>query len=582
MAKISVEQIKRQSRGLRGAIAETLASRASHFEEAELQLLKFHGTYQQDDRDKRSELRKQKLDKAWSFMTRTKMPGGRITARQYLAHDNFADRLANGTLRLTTRQGIQFHGVLKGDLKALIAGIDEVGLTTYGACGDVVRNTMAPVAAIADAVHEDAQALATEISDAFLPRSCAYSEIWLDGEKLDPPGGANDEEQVEDPIYGRVYLPRKFKIGIAIPPSNDIDIYSQDLGLVPHVVEGALEGYTILIGGGFGMSHGKSETRPHLAKPIAYVIRRDVVGVIKTIVKIQREYGNRKNRKQARMKYLVASAGIPWFRNAIVQRNEATLHPPREFHFESVADPLGWHEQGDGKHFLGVYVPQGRIRDHESGPRAQSAFREIATTLDCPIRITANTNILFHDIENEEKAQVDAILAKHGVAPAESLTEIRKTAIACVSLPTCGLGLAESERVFDDVLDKIDDVLRDLSLESEPILIRMTGCPNGCARPYNADIAFVGRAPKKYAMYVGGSIRGDRLAGLEEKVVTEEEIPGRVRKLLEDFAANRVEGELFSDYLGRVRELAAEPGSEQFHLELTDRAGATESIASGI
>ncbi len=571
MAKVSVEEIKRDSRGLRGLIEETLQSNASHFEEAELQLLKFHGTYQQDDRDRRAELRKQKLDKDWSFMTRTKMPGGLITAKQYLAHDDFADRLANGTLRLTTRQGIQFHGILKGGLKEIIASIREIGLTTWGACGDVVRNTMGPAAPLADAAHKDAQLLAQEISDAFLPRSQAYAQIWLDGEKIDLEGSGDGPEEVDEPIYGKVYLPRKFKMAIAVPPRNDADIYSQDIGLVPHLEDDRVAGYTLLIGGGFGMTHGMVNTRPVLAKPFAYVARDEVVAVIETIVKIQREYGNRKNRKQARMKYLVESAGIDWFLNAVRNRVSCTLEAPKEVNFDTVADPLGWHEQGDGKLFLGVHVPQGRIRDVENGPRFKEAFHRIASEHDLPIRITGNTNVVFCDIDPALRESLDALLKEHRIPRDEDLTEMRKIAHACVALPTCGLALSESERVFDDVLDQIDRSLKELGLEREPILVRMTGCPNGCARPYNADIAFVGRSPGKYAMYVGGSIRGDRLAGLEMKTVTFDDIPGVVHTLLEDFATHKTKGESFTDYVARARDIGPRPTPEQFHVELSER-----------
>ncbi len=572
MSKVSVEQIKRESRGLRGRIVETMRSKASHFEESEIQLIKFHGSYQQDDRDKRAELRKQKLDKAWSFMTRTKMPGGLITAEQYLAHDDFADRLANGTLRLTTRQGIQFHGILMGGLKEVIASINKIGLTTWGACGDVVRNTMGPSAPIADAAHRDSQLLAREISDAFLARSSAYSDIWLDGEKVDLTGDpATNDEEVEEPIYGKVYLPRKFKIGIAVAPRNDVDIYSQDIGLVPHLEGDRVAGYTLVIGGGFGMTHGMVDTRPCLAKPFAYVACNEVVTVTEAIVKTQREYGNREDRKQARMKYLVEAKGIEWFRKEVRDRVACTLHPPKELHFDTVGDPLGWHEQGDGKLFCGVHVPQGRIRDVESGPYFKEAFRRIAGELGFPIRITANTNILFCDIKPEQKLALEKILDAHHIPRDDSFTEMRKMAHACVSLPTCGLGLAESERAFDKVLDRIDNSLRELGLEREPILVRMTGCPNGCARPYNADIAFVGRAPEKYAMYVGGSVRGDRLAGLEQKVITFDEIPAAVHALLEDFAKNRTEGEIFADYMARARSLGPRPDPEQFHVELAER-----------
>jgi sulfite reductase (ferredoxin) len=569
MAKISVEQIKEESHALRGKIVETVESGATHFEEAEYQLLKFHGTYQQDDRDLRKALRKEKKDKAWSFMVRSKMPGGRLTAQQYIAHDNLANSIGCGNLRLTTRQGIQLHGILIGDLKKVMATVTDCGLTTWGACGDVVRNTMGPASPIKDTAHLDAQKLAEELSETFLADSTAYTEIWLDGEKLDVSAGDKDKDE---PIYGKVYLPRKFKMAIAIPPHNDVDLYSQDISFVPCLENDTVLGYTLYIGGGFGMTHGMTNTRPVLAKPFAYVDRENAVAVAEAIVKVQREHGNREDRKQSRMKYLVESKGLDWFAEQVKTHTDATLHPPKENIFDSVADQLGWHEQGDGKLFCGIYVAQGRIQDLEDGgARYKTAFRKLTEDLGCAMSVTPNTNIVLMDIDPAQREAIDAILAEHNVSHTNDFTEARKTAHACVALPTCGLSLSESERVFNGVLDGIDAILRELGLEKEPILIRMTGCPNGCARPYNADIGFVGRAPGKYALYIGGSIRGDRLAGLEEKVVTLEDIPNTVRPLLEDFAAHRNEGENFTDFIGRTREIGPQPDPEQFHVELQER-----------
>ncbi len=574
MAKVSVEDIKLASNGLRGHIADGLTDPAlTHYEEADNVLMKFHGTYQQDDRDKRGELTKAKLEKAWSFMVRTRMPGGRMTAEQYLIHDRLGDILANGTIRLTTRQGVQFHGVLKGGLKDVIKGINECGLTTMGACGDVVRNIMGPAAPHKDAVHEDAQKLAEEISAQFLWRSSAYCDIWLDGEKLDLLEKATDGPDVVDDLYGKVYLPRKFKMGVAIAPSNDVDMYSQDVGFVPHTENGVVQGYTLYIGGGFGMSHGQLSTRPFLAQPFGYVERANVPAVTEAIVKTQRDHGNREERKNARMKYLVEKEGIPWFVEQVQSRlPSVTIAPPKPVHFDTVADVLGWHEQGDGKLYCALYVSMGRIDDKEGQPAYRSAFREIVETLRCPVIITPNTNIIFADLAPADRSKVDAILAKHHVPHADGMTAAHQVAHACVALPTCGLSLAESERVFGDLMDRIDVVLRELGMEQEPILFRMTGCPNGCARPYNADIGFVGRGPGKYAMFVGGSIVGDRLAGLETKTIAFDDIPARVRELLVEFKANRQPGERFTNYWGRFRGLGPAPTPEQFHIEFAERA----------
>lgn len=573
MSKASVEDIKLASNGLRGNIQSGLQNPSlTHYEEAENVLLKFHGTYQQDDRDLRAQLVKEKKDKAWSFMVRSKMPGGRLTAQQWLIHDKLADN-TNGTLRLTTRQGIQFHGVLKGNLKEVIAQINHSGLTTMGACGDVVRNTMGPAMPIKNSVHDDCQKLAEEISRRFLWRSSSYADIWLDGEKVDLLGNCDQPQGAEDPIYGKVYLPRKFKMAIAVPPHNDVDIFSQDVGFVPHVVKGEVEGYSIFVGGGFGMSHGQLSTRPFLARPLGYVKRASVVDVTEAIVTTQRDHGNREERKLARMKYLVESKGTEWFRAEVQRRVPGVeIAPVKDITFVSVEDQLGWHEQGDGNLYCGVHVSQGRVDDKPDGPHYRSAFREIEETIGCPVVITGNTNLYFTDLTPAQRTQVDAVLAKHRVPHADGMTATRRVGHACVALPTCGLSLSESERVFSSVLDGIDAVLRELKLENDPILIRMTGCPNGCARPYNADIAFVGRAPNKYAMFVGGSIRGDRLAGLEKKVVNLADIPKEVRPMLEDFAANRKAGETFTDFWGRTRVNGEAPTPEQFHVEFAERA----------
>jgi len=567
MASKNVEEIKDQSRSLRGRIAETLQTPgATHFEEEEYQLLKFHGSYQQDERDLRNERKKAGLDKAWQFMIRSKIPGGRMTAEQYLVHDRMADTLGNTTLRLTTRQGIQMHGILLGHMQEVIQKINACGLSTWGACGDVVRNTMACSTPVRNPVNDEAQTLAAELTKVFFAKSSAYSEIWLNGEKL--PTGQSD---AEEPIYGTHYLPRKFKIGIAIPPRNDIDVYSQDLGLVPHFPNGTVEGYTLLVGGGFGMSHGQSNTRPALAQPLFYVKKEHVVEACIAVVTAQRDHGNRSDRKQSRLKYLILNQGLAWFRKEVEGRLSAKTEEPKPLHFDTVEDYMGWHEQGDGLCFRGVWVSEGRIKDTPE-TAYRKAFRKICETYQPEIRITANCNLYFCNIQPADKAGYDAILNEYGVPDPAPLTQARRMGHACVSLPTCGLGLAESERVFPQVMEGIDRVLRDLGLQEERILIRMSGCPNGCPRPYNADFAFVGRAPGKYAFYVGGSHRGDRLAGLQEKVITEEEIPLKVRSILETYVKGRDKGESFTDFWGRTQSTGEAPSSEQFHVELAERA----------
>jgi len=513
------------------------------------------------------------------------LPGGDLTAAQYLEHDKIAGELGNGTLRITTRQGFQTHGVLKGDLKECIRRINESGVTTWGACGDVVRNTIAAAAPIADPAHRDAQQLAKELSQAFLSRSTAYADIWLNDEKL-PVGTSSGSSEnsrssetnpPEEPLYGKQYLPRKFKIAIAIPPRNDVDVYANDLGFIAQVEAGEVKGYTVVVGGGFGMTHGKQDTYPVLAKPLGYVGRDQVIQTAVAIVTVQRDFGNRTDRKRARLKYLIDEKGIEWFRQEVQARLPFNLQSPKEIRWDTVSDILGWHQQGDGKLFCGVWIQEGRIQDAE-GVNTRSAFAKIAQEFGFPVRLTTNCNLIFYNIDPAQKPAVDKILVEHGIQRPEDLTPVRQLAQACVGLPTCGLALAESERAFPGVLDKIEEVMADLGLSEEPILIRMTGCPNGCARPYNADIAFVGRGPGKYAFYVGGSLTGERLVGLQQKSLPIAEIPGRVRELLEGFIRDRYQRETFSDYWGRTHVNGPSPKPEQFHIEAPP---AGELVAAG-
>ncbi len=566
MATQSVEEIKTESRGLRGHIADDLSSGATHFEEDSFQLMKFHGSYQQDDRDQRNERRKAGLEKAWQFMIRSKIPGGALNSAQYLMHDRMADELAGHTIRLTTRQGIQMHGVLFGNLKECIRRINESGLTTWGACGDIVRNTTASPAPFSDAVHTEAQDLAGEISRTFYARSRGYSEIWLDAEKL-----PIEPQEINDPIYATALLPRKFKFGIVVPPRNDVDVFTNDVGLVACVENGAITGYNLYAGGSFGMSYGQMQTRPAIAQPLFYVDKQHVIETLKAIVEVQRVHGRRDDRKQARLKYLIIAKGIDWLRDQVLALLTTPTSPLRPVQFDTVEDLLGWHAQGDGKLFCGVWIADGRIRD-TALVACRTALRRICETYAPGLRITPNCNILLCDIAPENKAAIEQILREAGVVDPASLTRSRRVSHACVALPTCGLALAESERVFSGLMDSIDTTLRELGLAEEPILFRMSGCPNGCSRPYNADFAFVGRSPGKYALYVGGSHRGDRLAGLHQKTILLEDLPKTIRTYLEDYVANRLDQETFTDYWGRTQTPGEEPSSEQFHIELKERA----------
>ncbi len=571
MSTKNIEELKAESHGLRGQIAEALAAGGTHFADDDATLLKFHGTYQQDDRDLRAERKKAGLEKAWSFMVRSKIAGGDLSIPQYLAHDRMADELGNGSIRLTNRQGIQMHGVLFGSLKDCIRRINESGLTTKGACGDIVRNTMATAIPLKSGVIEEVQRFAQEISETFYATSHGYSEIWLDAERI--------TEEPPDPFYGQHYLPRKYKIGVAVPPFNDIDVFTQDTGLIPEVVAGEVQGYTIYVGGGFGMSHGQKQTQPLLSKPLLYVSKENALEALKAVVSVQRDFGRRDDRKQARLKYLIRDRGVDWFRERVQERIDFPIEPPKPVQLESVEDRLGWHPQGDGRFFYGLWIPEGRIRDTES-VRTRSAIRAICEQLSPRLRITPNCNLYFYDLPAEAHSRLIGLLQEFRVPQPETLTRAHRVAHACVALPTCGLALAESERVFEPLMQRFDEILRELGLADEPILIRMSGCPNGCPRPYNADIAFVGRAPGKYALYLGGSYRGDRLAGLAAKSVAYEELVETVRPYLEDFARHRLPGETFTDFFGRTQEHGEAPDSEQFHVELAERKARLEALKS--
>jgi len=563
------EGIKRGSKQLRGNILQTLLDpNATEFSADDQQLIKFHGIYQEDDRDQRVARMKKGEGPAIIMMARTKCPGGHLTGEQYLELDKFSDEFGNGTLRITSRQGIQFHGVLKTGLQELIRRINQINITTLGACGDVERNVMAAPAPLATPAHKEIQRFAREFSTALLPTTRGYMEIWVDGKKV-----PIDPEIVPDPIYGETYLPRKFKTAIALPPSNDVDVFSNDLGFIAHTdAKGNLEGYTVVVGGGLGMDHGKQETFPALALPLFYVKKEHALAAGIGVVKAQRDHGNRENRKLARLKYVIQKHGVAWFRKqAEIHMPGIPTEDPKPFTFTTLSDPLGFHPQGDGKFFYGVRVENGRVKDHEK-LKYRSGIRAIVEKFKPVIRLTANHNIFFCNLKESDKAEVERLLRENGIPFADTYTHARTFSMACVALPTCHLALSESERVFPSVMDGVDAVLRELKLEKESILFRMTGCPNGCVRPYNADFAFVGRGIGKYAMYVGGSHVGDRLGGLVHKSVNQADIPAKVRGYLEDFVKNRKGAETFSDYWGRTQKPGPAPHPSQFHVELAERA----------
>jgi sulfite reductase (ferredoxin) len=554
-----VELAKRNGRHLRGSIAQTLASGATHFEHDDVQLLKFHGTYQQDSRDERRERESSGDEKAYSFMVRVAIPAGAITADQYLGLERIADRHANGTLRVTTRQGFQFHGVLKGDLKATIAGVNEELLTTISACGDVQRNVMGCAAPLADADHAAVRQVAESLARELRPASRAYHEIWLDGEK--------QVSTEEEPFYGDVYLPRKFKVAVGLSIDNCVDIWSQDVGLLAIVADGRILGFNLLVGGGLGMTHNKGDTTARLAQPLGFLPVAHGIEAVRLVASIFRDHGNRSDRRHARLKYLIAEWGLDRFREEFQRRASFRLAPPAPLPSLPFHDHLGKHRQPDGRYFYGVFIQSGRILDH-----LKSALHEIITRYRPGIRLTGQQNLLLTDLGSAEVEAVELILRQHGVTPPVELSAARRFSMACPALPTCGLAVAESERAIPGILDQFERELESLGLREAPLTIRMTGCPNGCARPYTADLAFVGRSLGLYHVYVGGGLAGDRLVDLYRADVRVDDLLPAVRPLLVRWAAERGEGEGLGDFyqriIGRSEVRTAVTGREQPTFEL--------------
>jgi sulfite reductase (ferredoxin) len=544
-----VEVAKRHGRHLRGSIGETLASERTHFGHDDTALLKFHGSYQQDDRDARREREAAGLEKAWNFMVRVAIPAGAVTGEQYLALERLADEHANGTLRVTTRQGFQFHGVLKGDLKATIAGINHSLLTTIAACGDVQRNVMGCSAPLGDADHVAIQRVAEALAHELRPRTRAYHEIWLDGER-------QVSSEQEEPFYRDLYLPRKFKTAVGLSTDNCVDIWAQDVGLLAIVRDGRIQGFNLLVGGGLGMTHNKGDTTARLAEPLGFVATEHAVEAVRLVAAIFRDHGNRSDRRHARLKYLLAEWGTPRFREEFQRRASFTLSPAVPLGRLPFHDHLGRHRQSDGRWFYGVFVQSGRIVD-TPGHALKTALHEIVSRLRPGIRLTGQQNLLLTDLDPDGIETVERILLVHGVALPTRLSAARRYSMACPALPTCGLAVAESERAIPGILDQFEAELESLGLRDAPLTIRMTGCPNGCARPYTADLAFVGRSLGLYNVYVGGGLAGDRLVDLYRADVPVDELLGTMRPLLHRWAAERAENEGLGDFYQRLMGLRA-------------------------
>jgi sulfite reductase (NADPH) hemoprotein beta-component len=556
------EYLKIESNYLRGTLAEGLADVSTGgLTEDEQQLLKFHGCYLQDDRDLRAGRRKHKLEKAFSFLIRVRVPGGVATPAQWIQMDKLATDYANGTIKLTTRQAFQLHGVIKTQLKKTIQEINAAALDTIAACGDVNRNVMCNPNPYLSEAHTEVLRISQAISDHLTPATGAYHEIWLDGEKVE-----STEEEVE-PIYGKTYLPRKFKIAVAVPPSNDVDIHANDLSFVAIVEQGKVVGYNVAVGGGMGMTHGAEDTYPRLADIIGFCRPEQVVEVAEKVVLVQRDFGDRTNRKHARLKYTIDDRSPEWFLGKVNEYLGYDLEAARPFHFEDNGDRFGWVEDHEGNFHLNLFIEGGRVRG-----KAREGLRRIAEVHEGDFRLTGNQNLIIARVSPAKRPEIEALLEEFALLDSHQRSALRLNSIACVALPTCGLALAEAERALPGVITDLENVIEDAGLRHDAITIRMTGCPNGCGRPFLAEIAFVGRAPGKYNLYLGGGHAGDRLNKLYREAVTREEAIALLEPIIRDYAVSRQEGERFGDFVIRAGYVAATVNGLDFHANLKAEA----------
>ena len=556
------ETIKESSRQLRGTIAEALSDVSTGaISEDDGQLTKFHGTYLQDDRDLRPERAKKKLEKAYSFMVRLRVPGGLVTSAQWLALDQIAGIYADGTLRLTTRATFQFHGIIKSNMRRTMQAISATCLDTLAACGDVNRNVMSAANPHLSTSHKVAYDLACKISAHLLPKTGAYHEIWLDGEKV--ADKSSMAKASEEPLYGVHYLPRKFKTVVAVPPDNDVDIFAHDLGFIAIVENSEVVGYNVTVGGGMAITHGEADTFPRTADVLGFCTPEQAVDVAEKVVTIQRDWGNRELRKRARLKYTIEDRGLAAFRAELEKRLGHRLGKPKSFLFQSTGDVIGWRQSGNKKWHLTLFVENGRVKDR-TGHTMRSAMREIAEACACEFVLTSNQNLILANITAEVRPQIEAILTAHGLRITTS-SGLRRNSMACVALPTCGLALAESERYLPDLITALEDVLDKAGLRDADIVMRMTGCPNGCSRPYLAEIGLVGRAPGLYNLYLGGAFDGTRLNKLYAQDVDNAKLLELLEPLILRYANERNESERFGDFAIRAEFVSATPAGKHFH-----------------
>lgn len=555
-----VERIKRESNYLRGTLEQSMIDPiSSGINDDDNRLMKFHGSYLQDDRDLRNERERQKLEPAYQFMVRVRTPGGAATPEQWLMMDELARTVGNGSLKLTTRQAFQVHGILKWNVKSFMQRLDEVLLDSLAACGDVNRNVMCNVNPNQSKFHEEVYNWSARLSEHLLPRTRAYHELWLDGEKV-----VDSSESEIEPIYGSLYLPRKFKIGIAIPPSNDIDVFSQDIGFIAIIEDDKLVGFNVAVGGGMGMTHNDTETYPQLARVIGFITPERLLETAEKIITIQRDYGNRSVRKNARFKYTIDARGLEWFTEELHKRLGWELEPAREYKFVRTGDEYGWVKGEDGNWHYTLFIQNGRIKDTEDY-ELLTALREIAKIHTGKFRLTPNQNLLISDATPEGKRKINTLLNKYNIIDGTHYSALRRNSIACVALPTCGLAMAEAERYLPSLITKIEETLNEVGLQNTEIGIRMSGCPNGCSRAAMGEIGFIGKGPGKYNLYLGGDFTGQRLNKLYRENIGEEEILGTLRPIFVEYAKERQEGEHFGDFVIRKQYVTAVTDGREFH-----------------
>ena len=556
-----VEEIKERSNYLRGTLKESMLEPLSAgISDDDNRLMKHHGSYLQDDRDLRNERQKQKLEPAYQFMLRVRLPGGVATPDQWLVLDELADKYGNGTLKQTTRETFQMHGILKWNMKKTMQELNEVLLDTIAACGDVNRNVMCVANPYQSEIHSEVYEWSKKLSEYLLPRTRAYYEIWLDEEKV---AGTSETDEVE-PMYGPLYLPRKFKIGIAVPPSNDIDVFSQDLGLIAIVEDGKLIGFNVAIGGGMGMTHGDTATYPQLNKVIGFCTPDQILDVAEKIITIQRDYGNRSVRKYARFKYTVDRLGLENVKSELEKRLGWTFDEAKPYRFESNGDRYGWVKGIQGKWHFTLFIQNGRIADLDQY-QLKTGIREIAKIHNGEFRLTANQNLIIANVSSQKKKKINELIEQYGLTDGSHYSALRRSSMACTSLPTCGLAMAEAERYLPTLLDKIEKIVDENGLREKEITIRMTGCPNGCARHALGEIGFIGKGPGKYNMYLGAAFDGSRLSKMYRENVGEAEILNELGVILPQYAKERQEGEHFGDFVVRAGIIKATTDGTNFH-----------------